>query len=238
MFSDLYSDLANTFNEWLENTPTGGDYVTNLTVDYANRAQDSLWSDPPNGWSLLTRSTQLTITNLVATLPSGCGKLINIYSDEDQDKKPNRYYFKDGGVINGFKFIPAFAKATGHSTTIQFYQAPVEPVFCDYQVKLDAFSGSGTEYLFFPKNLMFCKMQELRCLDKGMLKEWDAISVEFNRELDRFKSQHQNPVEMPGIVINDFNGNEVFIPKYNLSSGLGYGGRMVGSTNDRDVYRI
>lgn len=236
MFADLYSDLANVFNEWLENSPTGGDYVTNLTVDYANRAQDSIWSDPPTGWTLLTRSAQLTISSLVATLPTGDGMLIHVYSDDDQDGKPDRYYFKDGRLIDGFKFLAGFAKATGHTRQIQFYQSPVEPVYCDYQVKLDAFTGSGDEYLFFPKNIMLGKMQYLRCIDKGLLKEAEAIGINFERELSRFKGQHQNTTENPGISVNDFAGREVYIPRHNLSQGMG-GGKLVGSTNDQDVYR-
>lgn len=237
MFADTYSDLALTFNEWLENSPTGGDYVSDVTLDLANRAQDSLWSDPPNGWALLTRSEQLTISSLVATLPAGCGILLRVYSDTDEDGKQDKYYFKDGQLIEGFKFIPAFTKAAGHSTTIQFYQSPDEPIYCDYQIKLDAFAGTGTEYLFFPKSLMLGKMQYLRCLDKGKLDEWQAHSAEFEKELKRFKAQHQNPVEYPGIVVRDSIGKEIFIPRYDLSSGVNRGGRMVGSTNDRDVYR-
>ena len=237
MFADTYSGLAATFNEWLENSPTGGDYVADITLDYANRAQDSLWSDPATGWTLLMRSEALTISNLVASLPSGCGLLVHVYSDDDSDGKPDRYYFKDGRLIDGFKFVPGFAKATGHTRSIRFFQAPIEPVYCDYQVRLDAFAGTGTEYLFFPKNLMLGKMQYLRCLDKGMLNEWKAIEVEFEKELKRFKNQHQNTTEAPDITVKDFAGKEVFLPRYDLSGGVTRGGRVVGSSNDRDSYR-
>jgi hypothetical protein len=237
MFNDLYSDLAASFNQWLSNSPTGGQYVADITLDYANRAQDSLESDPAQGWTLLVRSEKLVVTNLVALLPSECGILIHVYSDSDEDKKPDRYYFKDGRLIDGFKFIPEFDKAHGHTLSIQFFQAPIEPVFCDYQIKLEALTGTGTEYLFFPKNLMLGKMQYLRCLDKGLPKEWEALRAEFERELARFKSQHQNGVEMPGITVNDYAGKEVYLPRHNLSGGMGTGGRLVGSTNDRDVYR-
>jgi hypothetical protein len=237
MFADTYSDLALTFNEWLDNSPTGGEYVTNLTLDYANRAQDSIWSEPANGWTLLTRSEKLTIANLIATLPTGCGLLIHVYSDCDSDGKPDFYYFKDGRLIDGFKFIPGFTKASGHTRSIQFFQAPNEPIYCDYQVKLDAFAGTSTEYMFFPKSIMLGKMQYLRCLDKGMLNEWKALSAEYEKELSRFKSQHQNVGEMPGITINDSWGKEVVIPRHNLNYDSGGRGRITGSTNDRDTYR-
>jgi hypothetical protein len=225
------------FNEWLENSPTGGAYVTDITLNYANRAQDSLWSDPPNGWTLLTKTAQLTISSLVANMPADFGMPIHVYSDDDSDGKPDRYYFKDGRLIDGFKFTHTFTKAAGHSDSITFYQAPIEPVYLDYQVKLTAFVGTGTEYLFFPMNLMLGKMQYLRCIDKGILNEWAAFEKEYHKELKRFKAQHQNPVSIPEITVKDFSGKEVFIPRYDLQSGLNNGGKNVSHENDRDSYR-
>lgn len=237
MFGDTYADLALSFNSWCDSSPAGADYVVSLPLEYANRAQDSLWSEPATGWDYLTRTAALTITNLVASMPTGFGVMLRVYTDADGDGKADRYYFKDGKLLEGFKFIDAFAKATGHAFTIQFYQSPESTVYLDYQIKLDEFSGSSTEYLFFPKNLMLRKMQHLRCLDKGLLKEWDALSADYMRELKNFKAQHQNCAEVCGIHVNDFRGNEVYLPRQNIANGGIAGGRIIGSTNDRDIYR-
>lgn len=237
MFADTYSDLALSFNSWCDSSPTGGEYVSLLPLEYANRAQDALWSDPPQGWDYLTKTAKLTLSGLTASLPSEFGMMLNVYTDSDGDGKPDRYYFKDGKLLEGFKFSDAFAKDTGHSFSITFYQSPESDVYCDYQVKLDPFAGTDTEYLFFPKNLMLRKMQHLRCLDKGMLKEWEVFDKDYQRELDLFKGQHQNSAEAVGIQVNDYRGSEVFLPKYRITTGGAGRGKIVGSTNDQDIYR-
>jgi hypothetical protein len=174
---------------------------------------------------------------LVAALPSDYGLLIHCYADTDSDGKPDYYYFKDGELIDGFKLVPNFSKSSGHSFSIQFFQSPLEPLYIDYQTALENFTGEGTEYSFFPKNLLFRKMQHLRCLDKGMLDEWKALSAEFKDELGRFKSQHQNIAGTVGIQVNDVRGFAVRLPRNNLNNYGASAGRMIGKTNDQDIYR-
>lgn len=236
LFKDTFEDIAASFNSWLDSTPTDGDYVDNLTLEYANRAQESLLSEATLGWQYLTKTVLLTLSNLVAALPSDYGLLINCYADTDSDGKPDFMYFKDGELLEGFKFIDPFSKSTGHSFSIQFFQSPLEPLYIDYQAALEDFTGEGTEYSFFPKNLILRKMQNLRCLDKGMLDEWKAIGSDYQIEINKFKSQHQNVAGTIGIQINDSRGFKVVLPRHNLNS-YGYSGRMIGKTNDQDIYR-
>lgn len=236
LFKDTFEDIATSFNSWVDSDITDATYVSNLNLEYANRAQESLLSEAVLGWQYLTKTVQLTLSNLVAALPSDYGLLINCYADTDSDGKPDYYYFKDGELLEGFKLVPGFTKSGGHSFSIRFYQSPLEPVYIDYQAALENFTGEGTEYSFFPKNLLFRKMQHLRCLDKGKLDEWKALGIDFETDLDKFKSQHQNIAGTIGIQINDARGSRVVLPKCNLNS-FSYGGRMIGKTNDQDIYR-
>lgn len=240
IFNETYSNLANSFNSWCEASPTGGEYVSDLAIEYANRAQDSLVTETPHGWDYLTKWSAMTLggsSGLEASMPADFGMMLQVYADTDSDGKPDYYYYKDGRLLEGFRFINSFTKSAGHSFKIQFYQAPLSPLYLMYQVALTDFTGSGTEYLFFPKNIMLRKMQHLRCLDKGLLNEWDKLSVDYKIELDKFKSQHQNNAESIEIQVNDARGREITVPRYNLHSGSRFGGKVVGKTNDQDIYR-
>jgi hypothetical protein len=241
VFSDKLSDIAPSFESWCDSSSTGGEYITDLTVEYANRAQEALWFDPPMGWDYLTKTAELTLggtSGLEVTLPADFGVLLQVYSDTDRDGKPDYYYFKDGRLLEGFKFNDAFTKAAGHVFSLQFYQSPMMPLFAKYQAKLEKFEGSEEEeYSFFPKNLLLRKMQHLRCLDKGMLDEWKALSVDFERDLAKFKSQHQNIVASPEMQLNDASGSPVYIPRYSVISGGSGSARVIGKTNDEDIYR-
>lgn len=237
LFKDTFEDIATSFNSWVDSDITDATYVSNLVLEYANRAQESLLSEAALGWQYLTKTVQLSLSGLTAALPSDYGLLINCYADTDSDGKPDFYYFKDGELLEGFKLLPNFTKSAGHAFSIQFYQNPLEPLFIDYQTALEDFTGEGTEYSFFPHNLIFRKMQHLRCLDKGMLDEWKALSTDFKIEMDKFKSQHQNIAGTIGIQVNDSRGFGVRLPRNNLSSYGASSGRMVGKTNDQDIYR-
>lgn len=237
LFNCTLSDLTNSFNSWCESSPTGGEYVSDLGLEYANRAQDALCTEAPEGWDYLSKTAALTLSGLVGNMPSDFGVLLSVYADTDGDGKPDYYYYKDGRMLEGFRFADNFAKATGHSFSITFYQAPLTPIYIEYQVALADFTGTGTENLFFPKNLMLRKMQHLRCLDKGLLQEWQALSGDYAKELGNFKSQHQNNAQAVEIVVNDSRGREISVPSYSMRNGSSGNRRLIGKTMDQDIYR-
>lgn len=232
LFKDTFEGISDSFNSWADASPTDAEYVSNLTLEYANRAQECLLSEAASGWQYLTKTVLLTVTNNVATLPTDYGVLIHCFDDADQDGKPDHYYFKDGELLSGFVFSDPFTKAAGHSFSLSFYESPLEPLYAQYQSALEDFTGEGTEYSFFPKNLLLRKMQHLRCLDKSMLDEWKALSADYQIELGKFKTQHQNVSVPIGMQINDSRGAQIHIPRYRLG---GVNRRTVGRTNDTDV---
>jgi hypothetical protein len=234
LFADTYESIAASFDAWIESSQEG-----ELSLEYANRAQDSLLNEAPRGWDYLTKYDRLTLggtSGLEATLPADIGVLLQVYSDTDEDGKPDYWYYRNGEIHEGFRFLSGFTKAAGHSTSIQFYMAPLEPLFAKYQARLEDFDGEGTEYSFFPKNLVLRKMQHLRCLDKGLLNEWKVFEADFSKELELFKDKYQNIVEAMELSVKDSRGRSITMPGYSVN-GVGPGRRLIGKTNDQDLFR-
>ena len=241
LFSDTYTTIANRFKNWLQQSNEGAVYVADLALDYANRAQDSLEMEASRGWNYLTADrVALTLggsTGLECTLPTDCGVLLAVYHDANGDYKPDMYFYKDGKIVAGFQFTDTFAPTTGHARKIKFYYAPTGVPYCRYQKILADFTGTGTEYSFFPGQLLLLEMQRQRCIEKGLLNEYKSIDAEYTKQLRKFKEQHQNCAEAMEIDINDANGLPVSIPEYGLGAGTRQR-QLFGRRNDYDHVRM
>src|SRR5574343_1580120 len=125
-------------------------------------------------WDGLIAYSTLTLVGRAASMPAAFGgQLCRVYCDTNSDGKPDRYYFRDGPEANGYKLVNVFAKATGHAWTITFLSdPPISPVVV-YPKVLDDFAGSGTEYSYFPPDLLVATAKTIH------IKESDLVGVEY-----------------------------------------------------------
>jgi hypothetical protein len=218
LFSEKYADIASDFNNWVQ--AEGSTYTPDLALRYLNRAQNVLWLNPVNGWDyLIVDRVALTIgTDLVATLPTECRKVVAIYVDMNADGKPKIYYYKDGRIMFGFRFTDTFDMSTGHVFSVKFYYSPIGgQAYLKYQKTLVDFTGTGDEYSFFPAELLLLCAQVIRTREKGLIEEWKVLNSEYVRLLKDFKAQHQHNCEEISVEINDANGTPLIIPSYGLA---------------------
>jgi hypothetical protein len=136
----------------------------------------------------------------------------------------------------GFRFDPNFDKATGFSSTVKFYYTPINTPYCRYQIQLAPFAGTETEYCSFPGNLLILEAQKIRCMEKGLDKEWQMIQGSYENYLEKFKEKNQNISSAVQPEINDGFGNPLIIPEFGLSSGM-KSRQIMGRRNDMDVTR-
>jgi hypothetical protein len=249
MFSDKYADVAARLINWLGNSNSGNSVVPDLALDLLNRAQESLAQEAPRGWLYLTKDhVELTLipaaggnlpggsTGLQYALPSDMGVLLTIYVDTTLSGKPTVYYSRNGKIMFGFRFDPNFDKATGFSSTVKFYYTPINTPYCRYQIQLVPFIGTGDEYCSFPGNLLILEAQKIRCMEKGLDKEWQMIQGSYENYLEKFKEKNQNISSAVQPEINDGFGNPLIIPEFGLSSGM-KSRQIQGRRNDMDVTR-
>ena len=249
MFSDLYSEVQPRFVNWLGNSNTGNTVITDLALDYLNRAQDSLANEAPRGWVYLTKDHVLLslipaaggvpaggATGLEYALPSDLGVLLCVYVDTTLTHKPTIYYYRNGKIIFGFKMDPNYSKAAGFQSTIKFFYTPINTPYCRYQVQLARFTGAGTEYCPFPGDLLLLEAQKIRCAEKGLVQEWGMLKGQYEDYLSKFKDKNQNIVDVVSPEINDGFGNPLIIPEFGLSSGM-KSRQIMGRRNDMDVTR-
>lgn len=190
-FADTYTQIKNRFLDFLkgERSNDGGN-VADVTLDYANRAQQSLWQR--REWCYLVKEQSLTLSGLTANLPTDFGRVVLVGHDSDGDGKPEYFYFANGGRQNGYKIRDAFTKASGHVFTMTFFIAPSSTPVLYYIKKLDDFTGEGTEYSYFPAELMLMKMEELYLIDAGLVgNDLAAVQTAFKREVRDYEQAHQ-----------------------------------------------
>lgn len=238
-FNDLYSSVSARFANWLEVSTTGNDYIDDLALDYINRALSSLLMEAPRGWNYLTDDRyQLTISGNEADLPSDCGVILRVYDDSTGTGKPNIYYSNEGDISEGFRIERSFTKAAGFSADkIVFYSAPSGSVYLSYQKLIPAFTGTGDEYCAFPADILLLEAQRIRCREKGLINEWNALKADYDEMLKKFKAKHQNVAAAMNIEINDAYGNPLMLPGIGLNEGSGSPRNPYGFSNDTDYVR-
>jgi hypothetical protein len=246
LFSDKYLDIQPRFVNWLGSVSSGNAQAVAIALDYINRAQSSLAQEAPRGWVYLTKDhVELSLipgppvggtSGLEYSLPSDCGILLTVYVDTTLTGKPTVYYSRNGKITFGFRFDPNFTKVGGFASTLKFFYMPINTLYARYQIQLDSFTGVGDEYCPFPGELLLREAQRIRCLEKGLLKEWESMKVEYQDFLDKFKEKNQNPATFMQPAINDGFGNPLVIPEFNLASGTKER-QIQGRRNDMDLTR-
>jgi hypothetical protein len=176
-FSSTYLiDIRPVLLDWLTNSGSSKN-VTDLPLSLANRAQKNLWAKKP--WVGLVKTTSLALTNGRAFLPNDFGRIVDVHADMDGNGVGDYWLYEGDSYDRGYKIEPYFTKESGPINRIAFnYAQPVAPRM-RYQKMLEDFTGTGTEYSFFPSELVIIEAQRINTLGKGNIKEYQAFNAAF-----------------------------------------------------------
>jgi len=214
-FTDTYgTDIKLPLLDWLTNSGTSKN-VTDLPLSLANRAQKNLWAKKP--WSNLAVRVALSLTSGTYTLPAGFGRIIDMWADLVGQGTPSYWFYDGDNYENGYRLDAGFTKAGGYVRTLTFHYAQQQSAYMRYQKLLDDFVGTGTEYSYFPANLVILEAQKINTLEKGNVKEFQAISAMFEEVFKDFCNATQWINYDPNPKLNDRYGNEVSLESYSLS---------------------
>ena len=218
--------------EWLLDQGNVGDYVTDVSLDLLNRANQNLWGK--QFWQDLMKWQLLTLTNKVATLPSDFGKTYCVFEDSDSDGKPDKYYYLNGKPINGYRKETVYTKADGKSFTFRFFQTPGSPLYLLHQKVIDDFTAAGVaeateaarEYIFWPEELLLLEAQLIHKQDADDTGDgnYDRIKAAHKDIYTAFKRSAQ--FDNPDYVLeqNDAAGTRVSNQSSDLLGGDSFGG--------------
>lgn len=217
--SDTYATVANDFKEWLR-IGNVGENITDLALRFLNRAQVALNIHKP--WKGITKRYQsLSLTSGSGTYPVDCAKIVRCYEDTNGDKLPDKFYFeRTTRTDDGYIIRPTFTKAAGWSATIDFYSTPSNTIYLDYIQILTDFAGSGTEYSFFPAEMLLKKAQILFLEEDGRINtdEYKMLLSSLTSDLIDFSQNNIENLDMR-MEIKDSVGRNVSIEGYNLADG-------------------
>ncbi|CAK0764434.1 conserved hypothetical protein [Gammaproteobacteria bacterium] len=224
--TDTYAQIKARLTDWLEST---GGAVTSIELDLLNRAQKSLWQYRP--WDYLVKKQALTLANKSANLPSDCGQILDVYHDSDGDGRPDYHYYNESRFSdNGYTIANAFTMQSGHALSIAFFSNPTNTPVLKYQKTLSDFTGTGTEYSYFPGDLLLLKAQEIHITESGLVgPEYNAITKRLSDELRDYEQAHQDLNQDTRVVQNDVLGDPIDMPGYSLD---GSGGIITGDHRD------
>lgn len=219
MFSagDTYANIKKRLSDMLD---VAGDSVTDLELDLLNRAQRNLLM--VYQWDGLVKEATLTLTNDAATLPADCNSIIDVYHDSDSNNKQDFHYYENSTYDNGYKITNSFAKATGHSRTITFFRTPDYDPKLVYWGDLDDFAGTGTEYSYFPPDLLLQEALYIHASEEGVSGSDLAAIVNRREELiQNYKMSSQFRNRNMKIIQNDEHGEPIDNDQYSLDGSRG-----------------
>jgi hypothetical protein len=223
LHSDLFSDIKNAFLDWMDDQDNTGGNVSDTALLTLNRAQDNL--ERYDCWDDLVAEAAVTLGGTdgrTANLPSDLGEVIAVGIDTNGDGKWDHYYYRDStDVSDGYKIRYTFAKATGYAGTIQFLCTPQNTPKIRYKSKLTDFTGSGTEYSFFPFDLILAEAQYIHATESGIATN-DLPAIEKRRKelLRDYRQEHQYKNNDMRSVQNDFRGYPVSNDGYSMTGNI------------------
>lgn len=212
ILTEPYSTFSKRLDDWLRES--GGE-VVNLTLDLINRAQDWLWVH--RDWDELVTRLELTVTNKAATMPADFGRVVRVGHDADGDGLMDYFYYAYGRVDDGYYWKNDFTKAAGHVRSLVFYRDPTHAPTLEYVRALDHFEGSGTEYSFFPPDLVVRTAQKIHIGEADIGKNEYGIIVQEHAELLRqYERTHMHRNRDMRNIVLDNEGDEIDTEQYNL----------------------
>lgn len=232
--SETYLDIKNRLSDWLRNT--GGD-IENLPLDLLNRAQNRLteyrrWTDMMRTASLEAVSGE----NNAYYLPSDMAAFVTIFFDSDNDGRPDKYFYRHARHDNGYEIRDDFDKSTGHSWVVTFYNSPSEAPKAYYQKRLDDFTGEGTEYSFFPGELLLKCAEVIHIEETGLTgAEVQVLRNTYFELLKDYEQAHHNVNNDLVMEINDVTGNHISTEGMDLQGNFSGVSNLRGYRNSADI---
>jgi len=217
-YKDTYMDhLRPVLLDYITNSQRGQS-VADKPLSLANRALHNLWAKKP--WCDLATDVTLDLSTGSYTFPADFGRIVSMWADLDGSGVQSYWYYEGGDYARGYRLRNPFTKAAGHSWAITFFSAQSSAVKMVYQRILEDLTGDGTEYLFFPANLMILECQKIILREKGNVKELQPILGAFEEEFKDYCNAHQWVNYDPTPRINDRNGIEVVAEQYSLDGSM------------------
>ncbi|RPJ55959.1 MAG: hypothetical protein EHM12_11365 [Dehalococcoidia bacterium] len=215
---NIYTQIANAFKEFIGGSNTG-EYINDLALHYINRAQESL--NVYRKWQGLTMIQTLTLSGKTTTaIPDGL--IINVFEDTDGDGFPDKYYWnKSSNTSDGYFINNTFSKASGFTRTITFYSTPGSAPKMEYIKILEDFTGTGTEYSFFPANMLIAKAAMLYLEADGRIGTPEYVMHQnclLNEIVDFCNATQAENIDIVNNIKDDF-GNVTEVQGYNLIDG-------------------
>jgi len=227
-FNDTFITLKNRADDWLDEK---GGNVSDLASDLLNRAQYQIWE--ANAWDRTVKNGLLTIANKSASLPSDFGREIFVYSDYDNDGKPDRRYYRDGDTNTGYRIIDTFDKTTGHNKAITFFGDTESNMYIRYVPVLEDMVNDA-DYSYFPSDLVLAKAQIIHISENGGDgNELNPLMLQFDKMMLDYIQRTQYKNNNMDMTVNDLQGNEISNPSYSLSDGESYNADYSDEPNDR-----
>jgi hypothetical protein len=232
LYAETYSSVKNRFLDWME-CANAGSNVADIALDRINRAQQELWMLRP--WEYLLKRSALTISSREASLPNDFGRIVRVWEDTNGDGMPDRYWYnRSRRTSDGYYLSGSFAKATGTTWKIKFYTAPTATCYVEYIASLTDFTGSSTEYSFFPGDLLLAMAQQIHLEDGGRIDdEYMAAQRKVHEKLAAFEAMAQFQNVDLRMEQNDDGGNRVDNETYSLAEGSN--GAETGYDRDYDL---
>ena len=233
MSSDLYAAIKNRFLDMMDSANPGGN-VSDVALSHINSAQQRLTKK--HFWQGLIKEYELAANADAQALPSDFDKVKWVGYDSDGDGYLEQLFFNQAIWREvGYKMRNSFAKATGDSWTIEFFASPSSAPTLIYQVKLDAFTGSGDEYSYFPLELIIAEAHLVYLQESGRLdNEYDRAKVNRDEILDDYKQSYQyNNSHLANPVV-DFFGNPIIFDSYSMTGDIS-NNAVTGYDRDYDL---
>jgi len=215
--TDTYSDISKRLTDILD---VEGGEVDDLTLDLLNRAQRELRMY--RKWEELRKQADLTVTACVAPIPTDCGEILRIGLDTNDNGRLDTFYYQDSfNSIDGYKVTNTWTKAAGHSQTITFFTDPNYTPVIDYIRTIDDFEGSGTEYSFFPGDLLIARAHKIYLSEMGVLNpaEYNVVASRERELMIDYEQAHQFVNVAMVREIKDDAGRAIDMESYSLMGG-------------------
>lgn len=242
-YYSTFTPVYNRFKDWLRGyTGNTGNNVSDRALDYLNRAQDYLWNY--RDWqNLLKRQTLTLDSDRKVTMPSDYGKTHIVFYDTNGDNHPDGYYHENHHLRDHSYYLrDTFDESTGHSFEMEFNGTPPYTPILEYKYKLNDYTGEGTEYNFFPDELLLRTAQKMHLEDSDMVtgQVYSMINNSFLENIRDYTQAHQwVDMEMNWVSLDDF-GDMADVEEYNLLEGgdsrLGRSDRYSNDYDDRRRY--
>lgn len=223
-YKGVLQNVYKRFLDWADDVENAGNNITNVALDYINRAQEEIRAH--RLWEELYTRADLTVSNKSASLPSDLGEIVKIGYDTNGDGRMDNYFYQDSSKEDrGYYITNTYTKAAGKSQTITFNLDPNYTPVIFYIKVLEDFTaaeatGETSIYLFFPESLMLAKAKEIYLLDGDLIgNELAAVQQEVKNKLADYEAGHQ----WVNVEINrdfiDEEGELVTMEGYDIANG-------------------